>query len=76
MAIKATPSAPVAAGTPLHGMRKSIADRMLKSLQTTAQLTISTEADVTALVARRERLQAQFADEARTELAPDFALLA
>jgi len=33
---------------------------MLNSLQSTAQLTITTEADVTALVGRRERLQAQF----------------
>jgi len=48
-------------GSPLRGMRKSIAERMLKSLQSTAQLTICTEADVTAMVARRERLAAEFA---------------
>ncbi len=47
-------------GSPLRGMRKSIAERMLKSVQTTAQLTICTEADVTALVARRQRLTAEF----------------
>ena len=47
-------------GAPLRGMRKSIAERMFKSLQSTAQLTITTEADVTALVARRERLRAEF----------------
>lgn len=47
-------------GTPLHGMRKSIADRMFKSLQSTAQLTITTEADVTPLVARREQLKKEF----------------
>ena len=58
--VEAAPRTPVAAGTLLHGMRKSIADRMLKSLQSTAQLTITTEADVTDLVARRERLQTQF----------------
>lgn len=46
-------------GEPLRGMRKTIADRMLSSLQTTAQLTITTEADVGALVARRQRLQAE-----------------
>jgi pyruvate dehydrogenase E2 component (dihydrolipoamide acetyltransferase) len=39
-------------GKPLAGMRKTIAERMWKSLQATAQLTIHTEADVTALVAR------------------------
>lgn len=58
--VEGIPRARVATGTPLHGMRKRIADRMLKSLQSTAQLTITTEVDVTALVARRERLQAQF----------------
>jgi pyruvate dehydrogenase E2 component (dihydrolipoamide acetyltransferase) len=46
---------------PLRGMRKSIAERMFKSLQSTAQLTITTEADVTALVARREELGSEFA---------------
>lgn len=45
---------------PLRGMRKTIADRMLASLRTTAQLTITTEADAGALVARRERLRTDF----------------
>lgn len=45
----------------LHGIRRSIADHMLHSLQTTAQLTITTEADVTALRLRRERLQPEYA---------------
>jgi len=44
----------------LHGMRKSIAERMFKSLQSSAQLTITTEVDVTPLVARREQLKEQF----------------
>lgn len=62
-ALAARPPAP--AGTPLHGsplwgMRKTIAERMFKSLQSTAQLTITTEADVTALVHRRAALAAQF----------------
>ena len=52
-------SAP-ATSTRLRGIRKSIADRMMRSLQSTAQLTICTECDVTALVARRERLAAEF----------------
>jgi pyruvate dehydrogenase E2 component (dihydrolipoamide acetyltransferase) len=56
----ATPAAaPAPAGTPLQGMRKTIAERMFKSLQSTAQLTITTEADVTALVQRRAELAAQ-----------------
>ncbi len=46
--------------TALRGMRKTIADRMWRSLQTTAQLTITTEADVTALVQRRAQLGSQF----------------
>lgn len=48
-------------GSPLRGMRKSIAERMLRSLQSTAQLTIFAEADVTAMVARRQRLATEFA---------------
>jgi pyruvate dehydrogenase E2 component (dihydrolipoamide acetyltransferase) len=51
----------VPGGAPLRGLRKSIAARMLKSLQSTAQLTICTEADVSGLVARRQRLAAEFA---------------
>jgi pyruvate dehydrogenase E2 component (dihydrolipoamide acetyltransferase) len=47
-------------GTPLHGMRKSIAERMFKSLQSTAQLTLTTEADVTPLVVRRHQLSTEF----------------
>ncbi len=47
--------------TALHGMRRSIAERMFKSLQSTAQLTITTEVDVTRLVARRDQLKQQFA---------------
>jgi pyruvate dehydrogenase E2 component (dihydrolipoyllysine-residue acetyltransferase) len=49
-----------ASAAPLRGMRKSIAERMFKSLQSTAQLSITTEADVTELVARRERFGSEF----------------
>jgi len=45
---------------PLTGMRGAIARRMLQSLQTSAQLTLVSEADVTALVQRRESLALQF----------------
>lgn len=58
-ALRAGPAGPPA--VPLHGMRKSIADRMLKSLQSTAQLTITTEVDVSALIERRAQLQKEFA---------------
>jgi len=47
-------------GSPLRGRRKAIAEHMLRSLQSTAQLTITTEDDVSALVARRQRWQAEF----------------
>ena len=49
------------AGEPLRGMRKTIAEHMLHSVQSTAQLTITTEADVTELVARHRRLRGEFA---------------
>jgi len=42
---------------PWQGVRKRIAARMFQSLQTSAQLTITTEADVTNMVHRRARLQ-------------------
>jgi len=45
---------------PLRGMRKVIAERMHKSLADTAQLTITTEVDVTQLIERREEVRRQF----------------
>jgi pyruvate dehydrogenase E2 component (dihydrolipoamide acetyltransferase) len=51
---------PASPAIPLRGMRKTIAERMWKSLQSTAQITITTEADVTPLVERRTQLAAQF----------------
>ncbi len=55
----ATAVAPGAEETtiPFAGMRATIARRMHESLQTMAQLTLFTEADVTELVALRERLK-------------------
>lgn len=49
---------PVRERIPLTGMRRTIADRMHRSLQQTAQLTIGTEVDATALVAARQQLVA------------------
>ncbi len=46
-----------AAGVPLSGVRKVIAERMRNSLQTTAQLTLHSTADATALLAYRARLK-------------------
>jgi pyruvate dehydrogenase E2 component (dihydrolipoamide acetyltransferase) len=45
---------------PMRGMRKTIADRMAQSLRESAQLTITSEADVTPAVELRERLVRQF----------------
>ncbi len=49
-----------AEGIPLRGMRKVIAERMHQSLQGSAQLTISTEVDVTQLIDRRREVRQEF----------------
>lgn len=53
-----SPPAP-ADSLPLAGLRATIARRMHDSLQRMAQLTLHTEADVTELVALREKLKTQ-----------------
>lgn len=55
----ATPAA-IGQRIPLRGMRKVIAERMHKSLQGSAQLTITTEVDVTQLIDRRQEVQREF----------------
>ncbi len=52
--------APAAEDIPLRGMRKVIAERMQQSLQGSAQLTISTEVDVTQLIDRRQEVRQEF----------------
>ena len=52
--------APPPGVTPLTGVRKTIAERMLQSIQTMAQVTLTTEADVTEMVAIRKELLAQW----------------
>ena len=68
-AIDAPPIAPAPASAavaleaesiPLRGMRKVIAERMHQSLQNSAQLTITTEVDVTQLIERREEVKREF----------------
>ena len=49
--------------TPLTGVRAVIARRMAKSHQTTAPVTLTTEADATDFVELRERLKVRLADE-------------
>lgn len=50
-------AAPTERSIPFIGMRQAIAQRMVESLQTMAQVTLMTEADVTELVRLRERLR-------------------
>lgn len=56
----ASPAPTAAQSAPLRGMRKVIAERMHKSLQGSAQLTITTEVDVTQLIDRRQEVQREF----------------
>lgn len=57
----ATAPAPSAAQTiPFAGVRQMIAQRMTESLQTMAQVTASTEVDVTEMVKMREQIKTKF----------------
>jgi pyruvate dehydrogenase E2 component (dihydrolipoamide acetyltransferase) len=53
----APPPADEVETVPVKGVRKVIAERMLQSLQTTAQLTLNASADARALQALRKRLK-------------------
>ena len=53
------PARPPSGMVPFRGMRKIIAERMHQSLQQAAQLTITTEADVTAAVEFKTRASAE-----------------
>jgi pyruvate/2-oxoglutarate dehydrogenase complex dihydrolipoamide acyltransferase (E2) component len=55
LAVPPTEGTNVKARIPIKGMRKTIADRMQQSLQTTAQLSSNWESDVTDLLALRQR---------------------
>jgi pyruvate dehydrogenase E2 component (dihydrolipoamide acetyltransferase) len=54
---------PTAESVPLTGLRRIIAERMAASAQTTARVTLVTEADATALVEAREQLKDSVAEE-------------
>ena len=56
------PAAAQPAAVPIAGMRKVIADRMMQSLSTMAQLTLVTEVDATRFVELRTDLAAQHED--------------
>lgn len=52
-------AAPSTVGAGLKGMRKTIAERMMHSLQSTAQVTIQQKADITNLLAFKKELQSK-----------------
>jgi pyruvate dehydrogenase E2 component (dihydrolipoamide acetyltransferase) len=56
----ATAPQATASAIPVRGMRKTIAERMHQSLRDSAQLTITSEADVTPAAELRERLKGEF----------------
>jgi pyruvate dehydrogenase E2 component (dihydrolipoamide acetyltransferase) len=62
IAATAQAKAPPAQVVPMSGMRQSIATRMLQSLQTMAQVTLTTEVDVTDAMKLREGLARQWQD--------------
>ncbi|EFU73301.1 dihydrolipoamide acetyltransferase family protein [Enterococcus italicus] len=51
--------APSTVGAGLKGMRKTIAERMMHSLQTTAQVTIQQKADITNLLEFKKEIEAK-----------------
>jgi pyruvate dehydrogenase E2 component (dihydrolipoamide acetyltransferase) len=53
-------AAPAGQATRLQGLRRTIADRMMRSVQSMAQVTLTTEADVTEMVRLRESLVSQW----------------
>lgn len=57
---KAPAAAAARQAIPMRGMRKTIADRMHQSLRDSAQLTITSQADVTPATELRERLKREF----------------
>lgn len=59
-ALSAVGAKPTVRTVPLTAMRRTIAQRMQASLRDSAQLTLTTEADVSAAVELRERLKPQF----------------
>ncbi len=63
---------------PMSRLRKTIARRMVESLQISAQLTTVVEVDVTRIARLRERAKAEFASREGTKLSflPFFALAA
>lgn len=62
IAAQPQPTVPPAQVVPIKGIRQTIATRMLQSLQTMAQVTLTTEVDVTDAMKLREGLARQWKD--------------
>jgi len=62
IAAPARPTVQPAQAVPIKGIRQTIATRMLQSLQTMAQVTLTTEVDVTDAMQLREGLARQWKD--------------
>jgi len=68
IAARAQPAEQPAPAVPLRGMRQTIAARMLQSLQTMAQVTLTTETDVTDAMRLRQGLARQWKDSGLSPL--------
>jgi pyruvate dehydrogenase E2 component (dihydrolipoamide acetyltransferase) len=64
------------ATAPLTGMRKTIAERMLLSVRSMAQVTLTTEADVTAAVELRKELVGAWREHRMRPVDQDMVLMA
>ena len=65
---EAQPADQIVPVVPIVGMRRTIATRMLQSLQTMAQVTLTTEADVTDAMTLREGLARQWSENGLSPL--------
>jgi pyruvate dehydrogenase E2 component (dihydrolipoamide acetyltransferase) len=66
--LRSQPTAQPAQVVPIRGMRQTIATRMLQSLQTMAQVTLTTEVDVTAAMTLRAGLARQWPESGLSPL--------
>ena len=69
-------AAPAGRGAALSGIRKVIAERMFESVQTMAQVTLTTEADFTEAVLLMKELVSQWRSRRLRPLAQDLVIMA
>ena len=79
--VRSAIEAPAAAASqvgaaPLSGLRRAIAERMLRSVQTMAQVTLTTECDVTAMVELRKRLVGEWRQHRLRPVDQDLVVMA